>query len=220
MLLYVVPTLTALAVLGGGCWKSPPVQEPSIGSGLRPPSGGGSNSGSLPHSSPQSQPQSLPQSQPLVQSDGAPRADVSSVSGGELVKRARSASDSALTDLAALEKTPSSAALGRACGKLGELEAYLVALSYLLDEGLVPFSPLLARGEGGASGQAQQAEEPGVSSGTNTKKHADPRQWVSTAASLAPLCVRRGSSSDDFADDVAMARANVVTVQGVLAAFR
>jgi hypothetical protein len=116
----------------------------------------------------------------------------------EILKRARSASQGSLTALEALATKPSSAALAQACNRLGEVEAYLVVLSYLLNEKAVaydvPATPLAG-------------------------PHADPRSWVSTAERLAPLCHRPGSSADDFASDIAEAKKNLATAVAVLTAL-
>ena len=109
------------------------------------------------------------------------------MSGREILKRARIAVTSSETALTALAAKPSSAALGKACILLGEVEAYLVTLAYLASEKIVTIS---------------------TDAGEKSALHADPLGWVSTADRLAPLCSRPGSSADDFSSDIAEVRAN------------
>ncbi|MCA2959250.1 MAG: hypothetical protein IOD12_03300 [Silvanigrellales bacterium] len=128
-----------------------------------------------------------------------PTASRGSVSGREVLKRARIAVTSSETALTALAAKPSSAALGKACILLGEVEAYLVTLAYLASEKIVTIS---------------------TEAGDKSALHADPMGWVSTADRLAPLCSRPGSSADDFSSDIAEVRANLEVVGRALVTLK
>jgi len=153
-------------------------------------------------SAPAAAPAALPAAAPAqAEGVGSPLAAAPSgnVSAREILKRAASSASAAVVDLDALAAKPSSAALGKACVGLGELEAYLVSLSYLLSDKLLVFDA--------------------PDSGPTPALHQDPRRWVSTAGRLAPLCTRPGSSSDDFASDIAEAKANIAAAVTALVAL-
>lgn len=160
-----------------GCWKVPRTQG-EVSSNAKPPSEASLNrqkeTGKAPN----------------------PNASRGSISGREVLKRARRAVTSSETALSALAANPSSAALGKACILLGEVEAYLVTLAYLASEKIVTIS---------------------TDAGEKSALHADPLGWVSTADRLAPLCSRPGSSADDFSSDIAEVRANLEVVVRALA---
>ncbi len=121
------------------------------------------------------------------------------IAPSEILKRAMASGKSSRGQLSSLRDKPSAHALAAVCGNLGELEAYLVSLAFLVNDGFLAHNVAVA-----APQSAPMAPAEGLS---------DPMQWVSSAAGIAPLCGRRGSSLEDFLDDISNVEKNLGAVE-------
>jgi hypothetical protein len=127
------------------------------------------------------------------------------VAPSEVLRRAGRAAEQASTALVEFQGQPSFYALGAACRAVGLLEGYLVVVAYQWNDKLLETHPDIPQG---ATGQ------------DSSSLFSDVAQWASLPGKVGPLCDRRGSSWEDFLEDLESVKSNLNVLKSTLKTLR